>query len=212
MHKKIQHHPYLKILGLLLFLVLQLSISSAQGQTKEYQNLIDTAVNSRSDLFIFVKPLTRFDFTLDKSNMRNYVEGFERWSSKQLDTAMFLQIIENSKINDSSDWKESELPLALLIHDRDEDVSKKYAAKKFSQMGKAEFYSIRKRINKFNSAFAQDREINYFTRPIFDNSHNFAVVQWDNGHSWLGGGGETILYEFKNNTWHKAGVIEHWKY
>ena len=44
-------------------------------------------------------------------------------------------------------------------------------------------------INYFNSVDTTDKNIYYYSRPVFDNLKQFAIVQWDNGHSGLGGGG-----------------------
>jgi hypothetical protein len=125
---------------------------------------------------------------------------------------MFLQIIQNAKIPDTTLWKDNEVPFALLVNSRDESVSKNYAIQKFSVTDKKQIRFYNKQINQFNSTEVYDRNINYFSRPIFDNTKQFAVVQMDNGHGGLGGGGEIILYRLKGDKWNEVGVILNWKH
>jgi hypothetical protein len=48
---------------------------------------------------------------------------------------------------------------------------------------------------------------------VFDNSKTFAIVEWDNGHSYLGGGGSIILYKLQiDNTWKEFGIVRNWRY
>jgi hypothetical protein len=101
----------------------------------------------------------------------------------------------------------------LLVNKRHENVSKKYALQKLGLTNTKRIKFYKKQINKFNSAEITDRNLSYFSRPVFDNSKTFAIVQWDNGHSYLGGGGEIILYHLQSDkTWTEFGVINNWKY
>lgn len=180
------------------------------GQTNHYQNLLDTAIGRHSGLFVSSKPINHL--RLDNDDMRMYVENLRDWSNQHLDTAMFSQIILNAKVLDSTLWKDIEIPFALLVNDRDETVTKKYAIQKFSLTDKKQIKFYSKQINQFNSTEAYDRNISYFSRPVFDNSKIFAVVQWDNGHSRLGGGGGIILYQLYGDIWKEVGIINNWRY
>jgi hypothetical protein len=190
----------------LLFLI----CSTSFDQTNSYQNLLDTALNRSGCLFVHSKPLqvTR----LDKREMRDYVENLRDWSKQTLDTAMFSQIIQNAKFADTTLWADSELPKSLIVHERGETVSKEYALQKLGLTNDEQTKLYKKQINKFNSTETVDRSLCYFSRPVFDNSKTFAVVQWDNGHSYLGGGGGIVLYQFQSDTWKEVGIITNWRY
>lgn len=194
-----------------LIAILFLYASNSFGQINNYHNLLDTALNGLCGLFVHSKPLkiTR----LDPKEMREYVEYIKGRSNQSLDTVMFSQIIRNSKFADTTFWADKELPKVLLVSERDETVSKKYALKKLGLTDKKQIKIYNKQINKFNLTEASDRNLCYFSRPVFDNSKTFAIIQWDNGHSYLGGGGGIILYQLQNdNTWKEFGIISNWRY
>ncbi|HMG66746.1 MAG TPA: hypothetical protein VK588_03635, partial [Chitinophagaceae bacterium] len=59
----------------------------------------------------------------------------------------------------------------------------------------------------------KDRNLYYFSRPVFDNSKIFAIIQYDNGHSGLSGGGGIILYKLQyDKSWREFGIIDIWRY
>lgn len=184
---------------------------SSFGQTNNYQNLLDTALRGHGSLFLHSKPIkvTR----LDPKELWYYFENVRGYSNQKLDTAMFAQIIQNSKAVDTTLWTDNKLPNFLLVNERTETVSKKYAIQKFKLTDKKQIRHLRKYVNKFNSTDISDRIICYYSRPVFDNSKTFAIVQWDNGHSYLGGGGGINLYQLQiDQTWKEFGVILNWRY
>ena len=192
----------------LLFLFI---CSNSFAQTNNYQNLLDTALGRHGSLFVHSKPLklTR----LDSKEMLRYFENVRDYSNQKLDTAMFSQIIQNAKTSDTTIWTDDELPNSLLVNERDETVSKKYSIQKFKLADKNQIRHFVKRINKFNSTEISDRVIGYYSRPVFDNSKTFSIVQWDNGHSYLGGGGGIILYQLQSDkTWREFGTILNWRH
>ena len=180
------------------------------GQTTQYQNLLDTALNGQGALFVHSKPIS--DLQLDENEVWHYSENLKDYSNQILDTGMFLQIIQNAKNADTTLWKDSELPFALLVNSRDEGVSKEYAIQKFSLVDKKQIRFYIKQINQFNSTEVYDRNISYFSRPVFDNTKQFAAVQWENWHSGLAGGGRIILYKLQGNKWEKIGIIMNWRH
>lgn len=195
----------------LLFLVIFVfSCSASFGQTIGYQNLLDTAFGRNGCLFVHTKPLRLS--RLDSREMRSYIQNLREWSNQVLDTVMFSQIIQNAGLADTTLWTDGEVPKSLLVHQRDESVSKEYGLHKLKATSDEQQRFYRKQINKFNSTETADRAICYFSRPVFDNSKTFAVVQWDNGHSYLGGGGGIVLYHLQGDKWQQVGIIENWRY
>ena len=196
----------LSFIFLLLFLC-----SNSFGQTTSYQNLLDTAISGRSVVFVNSKPLsvTR----LDPKDMWQYIENLREYSSQKLDTVIFSEIIYNTKLADTALWVDEELPKSLLLKERDEIVSKKYALQKLGWNDDKQIRFIKRQVNKFNSAETIDKNLSYFSRPVFDNSKTFAIVQWDNGHSYLGGGGGIILYKMQGDkSWRELGIVLNWRY
>lgn len=183
---------------------------SSYGQVNQYQNLIDTALIGHGALFIHSKPIK--DIQLDPKEMWNYFYFHRDYANKVLDTVIFAQIIQNAQSADTTLWQDRELKNFVLISDRDESVSKKYAVQKLGLNDKRQARFLKKQIKHFNSTDSYHRDLYYFSRPVFDNSKQFAVIQWDNGHSGLGGGGGIVLYQLKGDTWKELGIVWNWKY
>lgn len=185
--------------------------SNSFAQTSNYQNLIDTALRGHGSLFLHSKPLkiTR----LNPKEMWYYFENLRDYSNEKLDTIMFSQIIQNAEAADTTLWTNNELPYFILVSERAETVSKKYVIQKFKLTDKKQIRHFTKYVNSFNSTEISDRVICYYSRPVFDNSKTYAIVQWDNGHSYLGGGGGIMLYQLQSDkTWKEYGVVLNWRY
>jgi len=195
---------------LLTFFISLLIFKPSPAQVKQYQNLLDSALNGHGAIFVYSEPIK--NIRLDQNDMRDYFESYRSYKDKDLDTVMFEQIIQNSKRGDSSLWLDAELPGFLLVHSRDEWVSKKYAVQKLALTDKVRIKFYINQINQFNATEIFDKNIYYFSRPVFDNSKTFAIVEWDNGHSGLGGGGGIVLYHLQENTWKEVGIINNWKH
>ena len=194
----------------LTFAISFLTCSISFGQTKQYQNLLDTALNGHGALIVYSKPITKIQ--LDKTDMRDYFYFHRDYANKVLDTIMFAQIIENSKSVDTTLWRETELKSFIVVSNREEAISKKKAFQKLQLTDKNQIKLYKNQINRFNSTDTYNRNLYYFSRPVFDNSNEYAIIQWDNAHSGLGGGGEIILYHFQGDTWKEVGIIMNWKY
>jgi hypothetical protein len=192
----------------LFFLFLSCFYLPALGQT--YQSLLKLVSTRHGTVFTFSKPIT--SVKLEQSELKHYSHDYLEDNNKKLDNVMFLQIITNCKIIDTSRWLENEMTNVLLVDNRDDVVSKKYAIEKLALTGKTQIKHLKKQVNNFNSTANHDRDIYYFSRPVFDDTKKFAVVQWDNGHSYLGGGGGIILFQLVDTIWKESGIIKRWNY
>ena len=180
------------------------------GQTKQYQNLLNTAFGGHGALIVCLKPLTRIQ--LDPTDMSTYFYFHRDYANKILDTVMFAEIIENSKSVDTTFWQDTELISFIVVSNNEEAISKKKALQKLQLTSKDQIKTYKKQINRYNSTDSYNRNLYYFSRPVFDQSKQYSIVQWDNAHSGLGGGGGIILYHFQGNTWREVGIIMNWKY
>jgi hypothetical protein len=195
---------------LLTFAISFITCSISFGQTDQYQNLLDTALSGHGALIVNSKPMTKIQ--LDKTNMWDYFYFHRTNVNKPLDTIMFAQIIKNSKSADTTLWQGTELKSFILVSNRKEIISKKKAFQKLHLINKSQLKLYKQQINSYNSTDSYNRNLYYFSRPIFDDSKEFAIIQWDNAHSGLGGGGGINLYHLQNNTWKKVGIIMSWQY
>jgi hypothetical protein len=199
-----------KFMRVLTFTFLFLVYAVSFGQTNPNQNLLDTALSGHGALFVSSKPITHI--RLDPDDMSNYFHFHRDYSNKVLDTVMFAQIIHKSKAVDTTAWQDNELKNYLLVKTSDENVLTKYATKKLRLTDKRQIIFYKKQINRYNSTDSYHRNLYYFSKPVFDNSKQFAIVQWYNAHSGLDGGGGIILFQLQGDTWKDVGVIMNWKY
>ena len=195
-----------------------------QGQINQYQNLLDTAFVTQIGLFVHTTPIR--DIKIDSREMWMYIENYRssRWKyiidyrghikykiltkkGKTLDTVMFRQIINNCKNADTTPWQEKELASALLVSGNEEVVSKKYMTRKFTSARKKEVRFYRKKVNTYNSTDIHYRNLCYVSRPVFDNSKMFAIIQSSSGAGPLSGGESIVLYHFEDGSWKEAGLI-----
>ena len=195
---------------LLIFTISFITCSISFGQTRQYQNLLDTALSGHGALIVCLKPMTKIQ--LDKSEMWNYFYFHRDYANKVLDTVMFAQIIENSKTVDTTLWQDTELQSFIAVSSREETISKKLAFQNLQLKNKSLIKLYKKQINRYNSTDNYNRNLYYFSKPVFDNSKKYAIVQWDNAHSGLGGGGGITLYHLQGDTWKEVGIIMNWKY
>ena len=195
---------------LLTFAILLMTCTISFGQAKQYQNLLDTSLSGHGAFFVSSKPITHIQ--LDPTDLGTYFYFHRDYANKVLDTIMFAQIIYNSKFVDTTLWKDNELKNCLLVSNSDENISTKFAIQKLKLTDKRKIKFYKKQINRYNSTDSYNRNLYYFSKPVFDNSKQFAIVQWDNAHGGLGGGGGIILYQLLGDTWKEVGIIMNWKY
>ena len=184
--------------------------SALVGQTRQYQNLLDTALKGHGALIICSKPIT--NVKLDQREMLNYFYSHRDYANKLLDTIMFAGIVKNSKSVDTTQWQDNELEGYLLVSNRDINVPMGYVIRKLGRTKKNEIKTCKNEVRLYNSTDGYNRNLYYFSRPVFDNSKKYAIVQWDNAHGGLGGSGGITLYQLLGNTWTEAGIIINWKY
>jgi len=188
----------------LILLTLIAIAASTFGQDKSVQNLLDTASKSIGQ-FVKNVPLNNSRLYMgDTTEYKNYLtEVFQQ----TIDTKYLIEIIQNSKLVDTSIWLDTELPTSILTEGYKEAVDFDYVLKKFKLTDKKQKRYYRKLINDFNSDFVR-RKFYYLSRPVFDNSKEYAVVTISNSFE----GGMLTLFKKSGNTWHELGNINRWKY
>jgi len=185
-----------------------LTVFTLHSQTTGYQQLIDTATKN-SGLFINSKPLT---VALDKGRVFLYNEWLFEQKKMRLPDTIYFQLINNSKRVDTSHWTDQELPSFIIVKGKYALLDSAYALSKFATYDSDKTQRLLSQIKHYNKTKPQDRRVYYFSRPVFDNSKSFAVVQYDNGHSWLMGGGGIKLYHFDQGEWKELALLVRWSY
>jgi hypothetical protein len=188
----------------LILLTLIVISASTFGQDKSVQNLLYAASKSIGQ-FVKNVPLNNSRLYMgDTTEYKNYLsEVFQQ----TIDTKYLIEIIQNSKLVDTSIWLDTELPTSILTEGYKEAVDFNYVLKKFKLTDKKQKRFYRKLINDFNSDFVR-RKFCYMSRPVFDNSKEYAIVTISNSFE----GGMLTLFKKSGETWHELGNINRWKY
>ncbi len=188
---------------LILFTLIVIAASTF-GQDKSVQNLLDTASKSIGQ-FVKNVPLNNSRLYIgDTTEYKNYL--FEVFK-QNIDTKYLIEIIQNSKLVDTSIWLDRELPNSILTEGYKEAVDFNYVLKKFKLTEKKQKLYYRKLINDFNSDIVR-RKFYYISRPVFNNSKEYAVMTISNSFE----GGMFTLFKKSGDTWHEMGNINRWRY
>lgn len=194
----------------LLTIILLWLTSSSYGQTAPYQQLLYKAFRGKDALIVCSTPLKSIEF--DGKDMYSYFSYYQNWSHKTLDTIMVANIFRNARSIDTSEWTPAELHSYIIVENRNETIYAGKALRKLQLANKGQRRLARQKIRDYNQAGIHDRNIFYFSRPVFDDSGKFAIVRWDNGHGGLGGGGAILLYQLQEDGWNLAGKLMSWMY
>jgi len=141
-----------------------------------------------------------------------YMQHLEAVAHYKLDSRILKELIRNSRNADTTYWTDKELKAFILVKSRNEHVGLKEALAKLKTADEQQIKLYSKLVNEFNNTGAWDRNILYFSRPIFDNTKQFAIVQFSNGHGGSGGGGSITLFHIDGKEWKEIGDIVDWKY
>ena len=193
-----------------VFLILSVIAMFSFAYVREDNNVIHMATSQSKVLVAGAAPISKIN--LDPARMEEYADNFIRTSNKQLDTTMFSQIIRNAASMDTSDWKDDELKNLFLVKAKEENISKKYLFRKLELSSKKRIKFYTREINRYNSTDPSARSIYYYSRPVYDISGEYAIVQWNNGHSGTVGGGGIKLYHLEDMAWVEVGEVCSWKY
>ncbi len=188
--------------------ILAVTISVLYSQPADNQQLIDTATKT-AGLFINSKPLT---VGLNKDRIFLYNEWLFEQKHIRLPDSVYFQLISNSKRIDTSHWTDRELPSFIIVKGKYALVDSQYVLTKFISFDSNKTQRLLSQVATYNKTEPQNRRVYFFSRPVFDNSRSYAVVQYDNGHSWLMGGGGIKLYHFEQGNWKELALLVRWSY
>ena len=191
-----------------IFLVFSMMLMFIFSSVKEENTLIDAAAADNNALVVCSQ--TGMQIRLDNSDMKDYSRNLLKHSGKVLDTKMFAEIITNSSSVDTTGWKDGELKNLLVVQNREEQISKEYMIRKLNITGSKQLRFFLRIISNYNLSGSSERNIFYFSKPVYSNSGKYAVVQWENRHNGSGGGGIS-LYRLQENQWKEIGLVSSWK-
>jgi len=187
----------------IIYLVISVKSIPLFSQDNDVQSLYNQATKSLK-LFVIKKPLNNARYDISDSTF--YGDYLMHSCGRTIDTKYFLEIINNSKQADTSDWQDFELPNSILVKDSIAPVDLKYVMNKFSK-NTDQINHFKRATKNFNKHVA-DRRYYSMSRPVFDNEHKYAVVNISNNYY----GGMLLLFNKEGNIWHEMGMIDVWRY
>jgi hypothetical protein len=202
------HSPLMSSIKIYLTVLLFcLNSRSPFAQANTTSSFIGTVINSRGEIYVGRRPIPRVEFKEQEawSNLEDSVQ-------LRLGKASLKQLFDHSQMRDTTYWTNEELNKCILVQSRLENVDVNDVIRKFHLTDEQQIKNYKRKISQFNATNAQDKDIYNFSKPVFDDSGKFAIIKWDNGHGWLGGGGAIELYQHIGEEWQYLGKIAMWRY
>ena len=122
--------------------------------------------------------------------------------------SVILSLVDKFKDSNNSNWTYLDFPEKVIINKKDTILTYKTEVNRLGLTDKLDKKQLRQQINNFN--YSQIKEINYISRPLFEDSGNYAVIQYDNCSNLIGGGA-VILLRKVNGKWIDYGFLYGWK-
>jgi hypothetical protein len=171
--------------------------------------LLDTATKN-SGLFISAYPVKKINLNLsDRFLYKDYLKLEYNYN---IDEALLIELINNCKIPDTTKWTESDFKSLVLVETPDEYINPKDIIKKFGLTDKLQIKMLKRQIADFNDSYPFNKNIYYFSRPVFDTTKTYAIISHGNGNKGLMGRDYISLLHYNGNTWTKIGVVTRWIY
>ena len=195
---------------ILLTLILVTSTVTLFGQTAPaFNSLLDTATKN-SGLVISAYPVKKINLNLSDTFI--YRDNLKYEYNYNIDSALLNELINNSKNTDTTKWTDSDLKNFVLVEKSDDYINAKNIIKKFSLTDKAQIKKVKRQIADFNDSHPFNRNIYYFSRPVFDKTKTYAIISHGNGNKGLMGRDYISLFHYDGNTWTNIGVMTRWIY
>lgn len=174
------------------------------SQQIQNKSLLDSAINYSDRLFVNAKPVKILN--LDKKELWRYDSWTKLLKRIGIDTPLVFQLIDNSKHPDTAIWTDGELSRMIIIYNPREQIHLTSAIHKLKPVSTNQilYYSIQ--VKNYNDSPAY-RYPYSFSRPVYDNSKLYAIVQCDSP-----GGGHITLYHLVKGIWGKSGLLANWVY
>ena len=180
------------------------------GQTvPDFKSLMDTATKN-SGLFISAYPVKKINLNLSDTFL--YRDYLKQEYNYNIDEVLLIDLINSSKNPDTTKWAENDFTNLVLVETSDDYINPRDVIKKFSLTDKSQIKILKKQIADYNDSHPFNRNIYYFSRPIFDRTKTYAVISHGNGNKGLMGRDYISFFHYNGNTWTKIGVVTRWIY
>lgn len=193
--------------GITMLITLALAIT-AIGQQKT-QQLLDLAILNRYHwekfhqvvpVFVWHEPLVAT--RLNKHDpYRLYRDYVQEWPVR-VDSAVVMEIVAKAQRFNSAPWKQQELHHAILCTSRNvfsyPALEKKLQLKTVTQR---QLYQERVRL--FNKEIDAERPILYFSRPVFDRTGRYALIEFSQPGQSFG----SRMYQLTRQGWKELGLL-----
>ena len=189
----------IKNLSLFFFLLMVQYVSYSQNE----RALINMAINDR---YIYAEPIKRIE--LDRWDVTSKTYGPLNELKEHVDSTVFFSIIENISKLDTALWRQQEFDSTIVVKYRKETLSVDSIMVERRSHNKKESKYFKHLIKKYNASPVDQRRVISFSRPVFDNSRNYAVMKYSVAKSGFG----ILIFHFVNGSWKELGPVIRGKY
>ena len=127
--------------------------------------------------------------------------------------SVLIQLISNEHNADTSNWTDRELPNSIIVHGFAGHISFAAVKTKLNLTDKKKLRLYKRLVRFYNSGSTDGQQltIDWISRPVYDNSGKYAMIQnYSRCNGMLCGQFELSLYHLENGTWINVGFLEIW--
>jgi hypothetical protein len=174
------------------------------SQPVQNKILLDSAIKYAGRLFVDSEPTKVLNIDTKENWLnKSYVKTL---NEKGIDTTLIFQFIDNSKHLDTATWTDNELSNVILVNNIAEQIVLKTALEKLKPVTKKQTRYYTKKIKEYNVSQSY-RDTYTFSRPVYDNSHQYAIIQTATS-GW--GGGYIMIYHLSDGVWKTCCKLSQW--
>jgi hypothetical protein len=189
----------------LFSIFLFLSGFTVLSQPVQNKILLDSAIKFSGRLFVNSEP-TKVLNIYTKEIWRYNNSYVKILNQKGIDTTLIFQVIDNSKHLATATWTDDELSNVILINNLAEQINLESALQKLKPVTKKQAKYYTKKIKEYNASQSY-RDTYTVSRPVYDNSHQYAIIQTATS-GW--GGGYVMIYHLSDGIWKTCCKLSEW--
>jgi hypothetical protein len=175
------------------------------SQTDDDIKQIINIVSDKTSIIVFREP-SGF-ITKDKIDFHEIHHFLKENALDSIPNSIITDLADKFSSPDYKLWTYSDFPDKILINSRDTILTYKKELKRLGFTDKGSRMKLKNQINNFT--YYKIKPVYRISRPIFNESGEYAVIQYDNCID-LFGGGVVILFKKVNGKWLEYIPIYGW--
>ncbi|OQP48012.1 hypothetical protein A4H97_29685 [Niastella yeongjuensis] len=156
--------------------------------------------------FLFIKPLN--SISLDRWDIIQQTSGYLNELKEHVDTSVFFSIIENiSKLHNAT-WKQQQFDSTIIVRSKNGQLNVDSVLTGKRSYTKRDIKYFKRLVKKYHHTPPPKRLIISYSRPVFDSSCKYAIMQYHVAKSGFG----VQIFHYTSEGWKNLGLVVHGAY